>query len=245
MTTDQDGVRLQKVLAAAGVGSRRACEELIDEGRVTVNGQTVRGQGMRVDPDASIIEVDGERIITRPDMVYLAANKPIGMLSAMSDDRNRPTLADLVGERTERLFHVGRLDQDTEGLLLLTNDGELSHRLMHPAYEVRKVYLAEVLGPIPRSLGRTLKAGVELEDGPLAVDDFKVVDVAAGRAVVQVTVHEGRQRMVRRLLEHVGHPVSRLVRTEFGPVILGTLRAGRVRHLTRGEVSSLHHQVKL
>ena len=242
---DAGGVRLQKVLASAGVASRRASEELIAAGRVTVGGKVVREQGVRVDPDRDVIEVDGERIVTREGMTYLAANKPVGMLSTMSDDRGRPTLADLLGDRSDRLFHVGRLDQDTEGLLLLTNDGELAHRLAHPSYEVRKIYLAEVPAPIPRTLGRRLKAGVQLEDGIVRVDGFRVVDVAGARAVVEVTLHEGRKHVVRRLLDAVDHPVSRLVRTQVGPVTLGTLKAGRVRHLTRGEVSALHHLVGL
>ena len=242
---NESGIRLQKVLASAGVASRRASEELIAAGRVTVGGKVVREQGVRVDPESDVIEVDGERIVTRTGMTYLAANKPLGMLSAMSDDRGRPTLADLIGDRSDRLFHVGRLDQDTEGLILLTNDGELAHRLAHPSYEVQKVYMAEIPGPVPRNLGRRLKNGVQLEDGPVKVDDFKLVDVAGSRAVVQLTLHEGRKHIVRRLLEEVGHPVSRLVRTELGPVTLGTLKAGRVRHLTRGEVSALHHLVGL
>jgi 23S rRNA pseudouridine2605 synthase len=234
------GLRLQKVLASAGLGSRRACEELIAAGRVSVDGKTVREQGMRIDPRTAVVAVDGSRINVRDDLVYLALNKPRGVLSTMNDPQGRPTVGDYVAERDLRLFHVGRLDADTEGLLLLTNDGELAHRLTHPSFEVPRTYLAEVPGPIRRDLGRRLRAGVELEDGRVAVDSFKVVDVAGGRAVVEVVLHEGRKHVVRRLLAAVGHPVSRLVRTAVGPVQLGHQRQGTVRRLTQREIGDLH-----
>src|SRR5829696_2179100 len=234
------GLRLQKVLASAGLGSRRACEELIAAGRVWVDGRVVREQGMRIDPRTAVVAVDGSRINVRDDLVYLALNKPRGVLSTMNDPQGRPTVGDYVAERDLRLFHVGRLDADTEGLLLLTNDGELAHRLTHPSFEVPRTYLAEVPGPIPRDLGRRLRAGVELEDGRVAVDSFKVVDVAGGRAVVEVVLHEGRKHVVRRLLAAVGHPVSRLVRTAVGPVQLGHQRQGTVRRLTQREIGDLH-----
>jgi 23S rRNA pseudouridine2605 synthase len=235
-----DGIRLQKVLAAAGLGSRRACEELIAAGRVSVDGRVVREQGLRVDPRTAVVSVDGSRVNVRDDLVYLALNKPRGVLSTMSDPEGRPTAGDYVAERDQRLFHVGRLDADTEGLLLLTNDGELAHRLTHPSFGVQKTYLAEVPGPIPRDLGRRLRAGVELDDGPVAVDSFRVVDVASGRAVVEVGLHEGRKHVVRRLLAAVGHPVSRLVRTAVGPVQLGHQRQGTVRRLNQKEIGDLH-----
>jgi 23S rRNA pseudouridine2605 synthase len=235
-----EGVRLQKVLAAAGLGSRRACEELIAAGRVSVDGKVVRGQGMRVDPRTAVVSVDGARINVREDLVYLALNKPRGVLSTMSDPEGRPTVGDYVAERSQRLFHVGRLDAETEGLLVLTNDGDLAHRLTHPSFEVPKTYLAEVSGPIPRSLGRQLREGVELEDGLIKVDSFAVVDVAAGRAVVELVLHEGRNHLVRRLLDAVDHPVSRLVRTAIGPVKLGHQRQGTVRKLTQHEIGDLH-----
>ena len=170
------------MLAAAGVGSRRHCEELIGAGRVEVDGQVVRRFGARVDPEHQIIRVDGKRIPARQDIVYLAFNKPRGVLTAMSDDRGRKTIVDFLGDRAERLFHVGRLDYDTEGLMLLTNDGELAHRLAHPSYEVAKTYLAEVPGPVPRDLGRRLQAGVELDDGVAVADKFRVLEQAGGRA---------------------------------------------------------------
>lgn len=236
---DQPGVRLQKVLAAAGVGSRRACEELIAAGRVEVDGRKVREQGLRVDPEQAVIKVDGLRVETRSSAVYLAVNKPRGMVSTMSDPEGRPCLADLVGNRSQRLFHVGRLDADSEGLLLLTNDGVLGHRLTHPSFEVPKTYLAEVAGSLPRGLGKTLRDGVVLEDGLVRVDSFKVVGRSGSRALVEVVLHEGRKHVVRRLLASVDHPVQRLVRTAIGPVQLGELRPGKVRPLTRPEIADL------
>jgi 23S rRNA pseudouridine2605 synthase len=235
-------VRLQKVLASAGLGSRRACEELIDAGRVSVDGRVIREQGVRVDPRRAIVEVDGARVNVRDDLVYLALNKPRGVLSAMSDDRGRRTVGDYVADREERLFHVGRLDADSEGLLLLTNDGELAHRLSHPSYGVQKTYLAEVPGPIPRDLGKRLRAGVELDDGLVQVDAFRLVEMSGGRALVEVILHEGRKHVVRRMLAAAGHPVSRLVRTAIGPVRLGMLRPGTLRRLTQDEIGKLYGQ---
>jgi 23S rRNA pseudouridine2605 synthase len=242
--TDAGPQRLQKVLAAAGLGSRRACEELIDAGRVTVDGE-VAELGDRADPRTAVIHVDGLRVNTDDRLVYLALNKPRGVLSAMSDDRGRRTLAEYVPDGVTRAFHVGRLDADSEGLLLLTNDGELANRLMHPSYEVLKTYLAEVAGPVPASVGRRLRAGVTLEDGPVTVDRFRLVDAEGARALVEVVLHEGRKHIVRRLLTEVGHPVSRLVRTRIGPVHLGDLRAGRTRRLTREELGALYREVGL
>ena len=242
---EEEGVRLQKVMAAAGVGSRRACEELIEKGRVSVNGATVREQGMRVDPEKDVVRVDDMRINTGTSRVYLALNKPRGMVTAMSDPEGRPTVGDLIEQRTDRLFHVGRLDAETEGLLLLMNDGELAHRLTHPSYEVPKTYLAEVIGPIARDVGKTLRAGVDLEDGLVSVDSFKLVHSLANRVLVEVVLHEGRKHVVRRLLAEVGHPVQRLVRTAIGPVALGSQRAGKLRPLTRDEVAALHAAVDM
>jgi 23S rRNA pseudouridine2605 synthase len=240
---DQDGVRLQKVLATAGVGSRRVCEQLIAEGRVAVDGLTVSEMGRRVDPLTAVIHVDGSRVNVRADLVYLALNKPRGVLSAMSDSRGRPTVADLVTDFPERLFHVGRLDADSEGLLLLTNDGELAHRLMHPSFGVTKTYLATVPGPVGRGVERSLMAGVSLDDGPVHVDRFRVVQSEGQRAIVEVVLHEGRKHIVRRLLAEVGHPVQRLVRTAIGPVVLGGQRAGSTRALTPAELAGLHSLV--
>lgn len=237
---DPDGVRLQKLLAAAGVGSRRTCEDLISAGRVEVDGQVVTELGVRIDPARQAVHVDGVRVQLDESRVYLAFNKPLGVVSTMNDDLGRVSLADYVGNRPERLFHVGRLDADTEGLLLLTNDGDLAHRLQHPAYGVLKTYLAQIPGPVPRDLGRRLREGVELEDGTVAVDSFKVVDSQPGRALVELVLHEGRKRVVRRLLDAVGHPVISLVRVEVGPVRLGDLKPGRTRRLTQDEVGRLY-----
>jgi 23S rRNA pseudouridine2605 synthase len=241
--SEEQGVRLQKVMAAAGVGSRRACEELIEKGRVSVNGATVREQGMRVDPENDVVRVDDMRINTGTSRTYLALNKPRGMVTAMTDPDGRPTVGDLVEQRTDRVFHVGRLDADSEGLLLLTNDGELAHRLTHPSYEVPKTYLAEVLGPVARDVGRRLKAGVELEDGPARVDEFRLVSSSGNRVMLELVLHDGRKHIVRRMLEEVGHPVQRLVRTSVGPVQLGSQRAGKIRALTPQELSALFKAV--
>lgn len=246
-----EGVRLQKVLAQAGVASRRAAEELIAAGRVSVDGEVVREMGRRIDPDTAVVHVDGSRIQLRDDQVYLALNKPAGMLSTMSDDRGRPCVGDLVMQRTEllnqagRLFHVGRLDQDTEGLLLLTNDGELGHRLMHPSFEVEKTYVAEVMGQVARDVGKRLREGIELEDGPVRVHSFRLVDSLPGRSMVELVIHEGRKHVVRRLLDEVGHPVQRLVRTAIGEVRLGDQRPGKLRPLNQNEVGSLYKAVGL
>jgi 23S rRNA pseudouridine2605 synthase len=245
LTDVPGGVRLQKVLAAAGVGSRRHCEELIGAGRVEVDGETVRRYGARVDPEHQIIRVDGRRIPSRQDLVYLALNKPAGVLTTMSDDRGRPTIADFLGDHGQRLYHVGRLDYDTEGLMLLMNDGELAHRLTHPSYGVLKTYLADVPGPVSRDTGRRLLSGIELEDGVASADKFRVVERAGSRALVEITLHEGRKHIVRRMLAEAGHPVSRLVRTHVGPVALGSLRPGTSRALSTREIGELYSAVGL
>lgn len=247
MAGPEGGVRLQKVLAASGVGSRRACEALIAAGRVDVNGSTVRTLGTRVDPASDVIRVDGMRV-TPPEtgLVHLALNKPRGVVSTMSDPQGRPNLGDYVPDREgTRLFHVGRLDADTEGLILLTNDGDLAHRLTHPSYEVAKTYLAEVAGQVPRGLGARLRAGVELDDGTVAVDDFRIAGRSGSRVMLEIVLHEGRKHVVRRLLDAVGHPVRRLVRTRIGPVVLGELRPGKTRPLSRDEVGALYREVGL
>jgi 23S rRNA pseudouridine2605 synthase len=202
-----------------------------------VNGRRVAEMGLRIDPATAVVHVDGARINVRDDLVYLALNKPRGMLSAMSDSRGRPTVGDLVAARPQRLFHIGRLDNDSEGLLLLTNDGELAHRLMHPSFGVAKTYLATVPAPIGRDVARRLRAGVDLDDGPARVDSFRIVQTSGERAIVEVVLHEGRKHIVRRL------PVERLVRTAIGPVRLGGLRAGSLRELSRGELADLHRLV--
>ena len=246
--SEPEGVRLQKVLSQAGIASRRVAERMITDGRVEVDGRIVTELGTRVDPDTADIRVDGSRIVLDDTMVYLAVNKPFGMHSTMSDDRGRPCIGDLIEHRVRgnrKLFHVGRLDADTEGLLLLTDDGELAHRLMHPSFEVPKTYLATVAGSVPRGLGKTLRAGVELEDGPVSVDDFAVVDAVPGKTLVRVTLHEGRKHIVRRMLDAVGFPVQALVRTDIGTVSLGEQRPGSIRVLTGKEVGELYKAVGL
>ncbi len=247
MSTGERGVdtreRLQKVMAAAGIASRRASEELIVAGRVRVNGQ-IAELGDKVDPQTSEIHVDGERVIVDQTLVYLAMNKPRGVVSTMADERGREAIGDFVGTLPQRVFHVGRLDADSEGLLLLTNDGALAHKLSHPSYGVAKTYLAEVPGPVRKNLGRTLMAGVELEDGPASADAFRVVDSVPGKVLVEIVLHEGRKHIVRRMLESVGHPVTRLVRTSIGPVKLGDLKSGRHRRLNRGEIAALFKAVE-
>lgn len=238
------GIRLQKVLAAAGFGSRRACEQLIVAGRVAVNGR-VAILGARVDPQHDVIALDGSQVPTAEGLIYLAINKPRGMHSTMSDDRGRPCIGDLVVDISTQIHHVGRLDADSEGLLLLTNDGALSHRLMHPSYGVTKTYLAEVEGVVPRSATRRLREGVNLEDGPVTVDKVDVVDASATSTVLELSLHEGRNHVVRRVLAEVGHPVTRLVRVAVGPIRLGDLKPGRRRHLQPGEVQALYREVDL
>ncbi|MBF6189349.1 MULTISPECIES: pseudouridine synthase [Nocardia] len=244
-----EGERLQKVLAKAGVASRRAAEEMIDQGRVEVDGVIVREQGLRIDPQTAVVRVDGVRVVVRDEQVYVALNKPKGWQSTMSDDLGRPCVGDIVAERIaagQRLFHVGRLDADTEGLLLLTNDGDLAHRLMHPSFEVSKTYLATVHGEVHHKvIGKRLRDGIELEDGPAKVDRFQVLELGEGRSLVKIVLHEGRKHIVRRLLDAVGHPVTRLVRTHIGPVALGDQRPGTLRVLGRDEIGKLYEAVSL
>jgi 23S rRNA pseudouridine2605 synthase len=235
--------RLQKVLAAAGVGSRRASEELIDAGRVTVNGKVAR-LGDKVDAQNAVIHVDGQRVVVDSRLVYLAMNKPRGVVSTMADEKGREAIADYVGDLGVRVYHVGRLDAESEGLILLTNDGSLAHKLTHPSYEVPKTYLAEVQGPLPRAVGRALLSGVELEDGPAKVDSFRLVQAIDRSALVEIVLHEGRNRIVRRLFDELGHPVQRLVRTSIGPIKLGDLKVGRHRRLNAGETAALFKLVE-
>jgi 23S rRNA pseudouridine2605 synthase len=247
-TGETPGIRLQKVLSQAGIASRRNAEKMIRDGRVEIDGQVVTELGTRVDPDVSKIRVDGARVVLDDSMVYLALNKPRGMHSTMSDDHGRPCVGDLIEHRVrgnKKLFHVGRLDADTEGLILLTNDGELAHRLMHPSYEIPKTYLATVDGTVPRGLGKKLRAGINLDDGPVAVDDFAVVDAIPGKTLIRVTLHEGRKRIVRRMLAEVGFPVQELVRTDIGALTLGEQRPGSIRALRRNEIGDLYKAVGL
>jgi 23S rRNA pseudouridine2605 synthase len=240
---DPTGIRLQKVLATAGYGSRRSAEDLITAGRVTVDGVLVRELGVRVDPDHAVIHVDGLRVQLDTSMVTIALNKPLGVVSTMHDPEGRPSLAQFVANREERLFHVGRLDADTEGLILLTNDGELANRLSHPSHGVMKVYLAHVEGRVSAQAAKALVHGIELEDGPASFATYKLVDQTPQASLIEVSLHEGRNHIVRRLFDEVGHPVMQLVRTQIGPIRLGDLKSGRVRVLSKTEVGSLMAQV--
>jgi 23S rRNA pseudouridine2605 synthase len=241
---EPEGERLQKVLARAGIGSRRACEELIEQGRVEVNGRRVTEQGKRVDPQNDEIKVDGLTVATQ-SYLFFALNKPAGVVSTMEDPDGRQCLGDYVTNRETRLFHVGRLDTETEGIILLTNHGELAHRLTHPRYGVTKTYLAAIQGPIPRDLGKQLAKGVELEDGFARADSFKVVSNVGKNYLVEVTLHEGRKHIVRRMLSEAGYPVDKLVRTHFGPIALGDQKSGWLRRLTNPEVGQLMREVGL
>ena len=240
---DPDGVRLQKVLAAAGLGSRRACEDLISAGRVTVDGNKVLELGVRVDPLTAVIHVDGMRVQLDSSIVTIALNKPKGVVSTMHDPEGRPSIGQFVSDREERLFHVGRLDAETEGLILLTNDGDLANRLSHPSHGVTKVYLVQLEGRVTPSLGTRLIKGVELEDGLAKIDKFQIVQTTPQASLVEIELHEGRNRIVRRIFDEVGHPVTQLVRTQIGPIRLGDLKPGRTRVLSKTEVGSLMTRV--
>lgn len=232
------GERLQKVLAIRGWGSRRVCEDLISEGRVTVNGE-VAVLGRRVDTDHDHVEVDGVPIGVRPGLVYYLLNKPSGVVTTSIDTHGRPTVVELVPEEP-RVYPVGRLDIDTEGLLLLTNDGDLAQRLTHPSHGVEKEYLVEVAdGPVAQGKLRQLRDGVELEDGVTA--PAKVSQPTPG--VLRLTIHEGRNRQVRRMCETIGHPVLRLVRVRIGTLRDAALRPGEWRELTAGEIKTLIQSV--
>ena len=228
--SEGEAERLQKVLARAGVGSRRAVEELIARGRVRVNGEPAE-LGRRVRPDKDVVEVDGSRVPLLVDLVYLLLNKPVGVVTTASDPEGRPSVLDYVGI-ADRVWPVGRLDADTSGALLLTNDGPLTQRLSHPRYGAPKTYVAEVRGPIGAAALRRLARGVHLPDGTAVARGVRLLGRQGSASVVEITVDEGRNRLVRRMLEEVGHPVRRLVRVAIGPLMLGRLKEGTARRLT-------------
>lgn len=232
-------VRLQKILAEAGVASRRACEEIIAQGRVRVNGKVIREMGLKVDPETAKIEVDGEAIQPAQSRILLAFNKPAGVVSAMSDPQGRTCLGDFFSEWPGRLFHVGRLDFETEGLILLTNDGDLANRLAHPKHEVVKRYLVQVRGVLPTNLASNLRVGVELEDGLIRLSSMKILTRSEKSALLQIELHEGRNRIIRRLFAQLGLPVEHLVRIGVGSVDLGELRPGRWRAISDPEMKKL------
>ncbi|GAA4363769.1 pseudouridine synthase [Nocardioides caricicola] len=240
LPTDDDGlIRLQKLLAMSNVASRRKCEELMLDGEVEVDGEVVTRLGTKVDPRTAVIRVSGKRLPPVSEKVYLVLNKPRGVVSTMSDPEGRRSLGDLVADRPERLFHVGRLDTDTSGLIILTNDGDFAQRLAHPSYEVDKTYVAEVEGEIYRGTLKKLLEGVTLEDGPVTVSKARIIEAGKEKSIVEVVIHEGRNRIVRRLFDHLGFPVRRLTRTQIGPVVLRGLRSGEMRELTLDELGEL------
>jgi 23S rRNA pseudouridine2605 synthase len=248
-----EGVRLQKVLAAAGVASRRVSEQYITEGRVRVNGQVVKELGRRIDPETDQVEVNGTAVQLDTTKRYVVLNKPVGVVSTMSDERGRPDLTQFTKDYEERLFNVGRLDAETSGLLILTNDGDLAHVLAHPSFGVTKTYIAKVAGKVTAQTIQKLTRGVELDDGVIAADKARLLDGRTApngeeTSIVEITLHSGKNRIVRRMLAAVGHPVQELVRRQFGPVNLGTLRAGHTRDLTKvelGELLTISRQTQL
>lgn len=237
----REGVRLQKALAAAGVASRRACEVLIGKGRVDVNGETVFELGTRIDPDTDEVRVDGVIVQLDQTKRYFVLNKPRGVVSTMSDEKGRPDLRAYTVDIGERVYNVGRLDTDTSGLLILTNDGDLAHKLAHPKFGVQKTYIAKVKGRVSPATIQRLIDGISLEDGDIAADHAKLVTAGRSEAhsLVEITLHSGKNRIVRRMLDHVGHPVVELVRRQFGPLHLGSLGLGDVRELSAAERGAL------
>ena len=239
-------VRLQKALADAGVASRRACEELITDGRVSVNGEQITQLGTKVNPEKDELAVDGEIINANKSKSYLIFNKPAGVLSTMSDPEGRPSLGDYFKERSERLFHVGRLDKESEGLIVLTNDGEIAHRATHPSYGLVKKYIVEIEGHLSAVQAQELRDGIRLEDGlARALEVIVLREPTPKNAWIEISIHEGRYHIVRRMFEELGLPVLRLIRTEFGPLNIGETKVGRWRHLNDGEVENLFNVLKL
>ncbi|MDO9380182.1 MAG: pseudouridine synthase [Nocardioidaceae bacterium] len=245
MTEIEGGIRLQKLLARAGVASRRGSEQLMADGRVEVDGEVVTTMGARVHPESAVVRVDGKRLPPPGDHVHVVLHKPVGMVTTMSDPQGRPTVGDAVKDAGTGLFHVGRLDTDTSGLLLLTNHGELGHRLSHPSFEITKTYVALVDGEVTPETVRRVSDGVELEDGLVPVDRFRVKAQHGAQTLVEIDLHVGRNRVVRRLLEEVGHPVLELSRTAFGPLRMRGLPPGRTRALDNDELGVLLDAVDL
>lgn len=234
-----DGERLQKVMAAAGIASRRVSEQMIAERRVRVNGVVVDEPGRRVDPAVDLLTVDGVAVQLDTTRRYVMLNKPVGIVSSLRDEQGRPDLRRFTDQYEERLFNVGRLDSETSGLLLLTNDGGLAHVLAHPSFGVMKTYIARVNGSVTAQTIARLTKGIDLDDGAIAADRARLLSHGRGDSLVEVTLHSGRNRIVRRMLAAVGHPVTDLVRRQFGPLRLGTLGIGQSRDLTRDELGEL------
>lgn len=240
-----EGVRLQKVLASSGLGSRRKCEEFIVAGRVTVNGVIIDELGSRVDPEHDVIHVDGVRIAQASGHIVCVLNKPRGVVTTMEDPQKRPCVGDIIRNLDSRLFHVGRLDADTSGLLLLTNDGDLAQRLIHPSHEIYKTYVARLKGRMSKDTLNQIQSGVVIEGRPVEVHNCKILESSAQETLIELVIHEGRNRIVRRLCDEVGHPVIDLVRTQLGPIKLGAVQPGDVRELTRPELGALYSSVGL
>ena len=234
-------MRLNKIIADAGVTSRRGADELIESGRVSVDGVTVRQMGSKFDPEKIKVEVDGETITRSITKSYLALHKPKGVLSTMFDPDGRQSLSDFIDLRKERLFHVGRLDKDSEGLILLTNDGDLTFRATHPSFGLEKTYIINFDGKLPTGVEKSLLKGIELEDGMGRVLSFKELSASW----IEVTIHEGRYHIIRRLMEAVEVDVLRLIRTKFGPISLGDTPEGRWRDLNSGELINLRNVLGL
>lgn len=238
-------IRLQKILADAGVASRRKAEEMILEGRVKVDGKVIRVLGSKVDPNKSEVEVDGELIHQQKSKIYLALNKPRGILSTLSDPENRPHLGDLLQDRRERLFHVGRLDKESEGLLLLTNDGDLAHRATHPSFSLPKNYLLELRGSVSKEIADAFRQGIELDDGMAKVDKLTVLPGQPGRTLFDVVIHDGRNQILRRMAEATGLTIERLIRIGMGPIKLGELTPGKWREIKGAELLSLQKALSI
>jgi pseudouridine synthase len=238
MSDKPEGIRLQKVLAAAGVASRRVCEEMIVAGSVKVNGKVVTELGTRIDPERDKVVVKGTPIQLDVTKVYLMLNKPYGVVSSMQDEHGRPDLSQYALDY-DRVFNVGRLDAETTGLLLLTNDGDLAHKLLHPSFEVTKTYQAKVHGQITQPILNKLIAGVELEDGPAKADKARLLSASGNHSLVEIELHSGKNRIVRRMFESLGFPVVALVRRQFGPLHLGHLKLGAVRQLSKIELGAI------
>ena len=236
--------RLQKVLAHAGIASRRKCEELIKTGRVSVDGVVVTELGSKVDIASQKITVDGNPIHTE-QKICIMIHKPTSRITSVSDPEGRKTVMDIVTDIPERVYPIGRLDYDTSGLLLMTNDGELTHRLLHPSFQLDKVYRATVLGLVDKHTVRELEQGIMLEDGKTAPAKVSVLRQHPRESVVELTIHEGRNRQVRRMFETLDMPVKRLRRIQFGPLMLGDLGVGMYRYLTREEWDALYLAVDL
>lgn len=238
MANDTEGVRLQKALAAAGVASRRVCEDLIVAGKVVVNGKRVTELGTRINPETDRVSVNGTPIQLDVSRIYLMLNKPVGVVSSMADENGRPDLSQFV-VGYDRVFNVGRLDSETSGLIIMTNDGELAHKLAHPKFGVTKTYVAQIEGAVDATIVHKLLSGFELEDGFIKADKANLIQVSNDASLIEIVLHSGRNRIVRRMFEHLGHPVIGLVRKQFGPLHLGPLPIGRVKELNKIEVGAL------